>query len=94
MITRIVKMEFREIETDRFIAIFESKKNDIRNFPGCYGVKLLRAGTTFFTYSIWQDEVALDNYRNSVFFQETWAATKVLFAEKATAWTVTEIAAL
>lgn len=94
MITRIVKMEFRESEIDRFIAIFESKKQDIRSFSGCYGVKLLQAGKTFFTYSIWEDEAALNNYRSSDFFQETWATTKVLFAEKAVAWTVTEIAAL
>jgi heme-degrading monooxygenase HmoA len=41
-----------------------------------------------FTLSIWDDETALEAYRQSELFQTTWAKTKVLFAEKAEAWSV------
>ena len=36
----------------------------------------------------WDSEEALDNYRSSPFFAETWRATKALFAAKAEAWSV------
>jgi quinol monooxygenase YgiN len=36
----------------------------------------------YYTYSKWEDEEALENYRRSVLFTTTWAKTKVLFAAK------------
>ncbi|MBL7795100.1 MAG: antibiotic biosynthesis monooxygenase, partial [Saprospiraceae bacterium] len=39
--------------------------------------------------SIWDDEAALERYRESELFQATWERTKALFAEKAEAWSVT-----
>ncbi len=41
-----------------------------------------------FTLSYWDDEAALEAYRQSELFQSTWAKTKVFFAGKAEAWTV------
>jgi heme-degrading monooxygenase HmoA len=41
-----------------------------------------------FTFSIWDSEAALENYRQSDLFRDTWAKTKALFAEKAEAWSM------
>lgn len=91
MIKRIVKLTFQEDKTADFEAIFEDSKSRIRGFEGCQHVELLRAnpqGNIFFTFSIWKDEAALENYRHSELFQTTWSKTKVLFSDKPAAWTV------
>ena len=91
MLIRIVKMTFREESTGEFIAIFEDSKEQIRSFKGCLYLELLREkaeGPLFFTYSIWQDQQSLSNYRNSQLFEETWAKTKVLFTAKPDALSV------
>lgn len=94
MITRIVKMHFSPGHIDDFKQLFGEVKWKISNFPGCYSLTLLqdaRLPQVFFTYSTWEDEKALDNYRKSDLFAETWKKTKVLFDEKASAWTTTEL---
>ena len=92
MIKRIVKMTFREAETGRFLRdVFEESKSRIRAFPGCRHMELLRhteQPNILFTLSIWDDEAALEAYRQSDLFRTTWAKTKALFAEKAEAWSV------
>jgi len=90
-------LTFQPEMVDDFIQIFEGSKDRIRGFEGCEHLKLFREkseGTVFFTYSIWQSEEALNNYRHSELFQTTWAATKVLFADKPEAWTVDQLAEL
>jgi quinol monooxygenase YgiN len=93
MLKRIVKMTFREDAVDAFLSdVFEHSKAAIRAFPGCRHMELLRSAETpamFFTLSVWDDAAALERYRQSAFFKNTWAKTKVLFAEKAEAWSVT-----
>ena len=94
MLIRIVKMTFREGSTNEFIAIFEDSKEAIRSFDGCLYLELLREnaeGPIFFTYSIWQDQQSLSNYRNSQLFEETWAKTKALFSAKPEAFSVDRI---
>ncbi|MBP6398971.1 MAG: antibiotic biosynthesis monooxygenase [Saprospiraceae bacterium] len=94
MITRIVKLTFRPEETDRFLQIFEESRMAIGSFPGQVDLTLLRDRNqdhVFFTISIWQDETALDAYRNSPLFATVWAQTKALFAEKAEAWSLDEL---
>ncbi len=91
MIKRIVKLTFQPDKTADFLTIFEASKSAIRQFEGCRHVELLRVkspGNVFFTFSIWEDEDALENYRKSGLFQNTWSKTKILFAEKPQAWTV------
>lgn len=94
MITRIVKMHFKQGHVEDFKQLFEEVKMRIAHFPGCYGLTLLQdhhLPQTFFTYSIWEDEKALDNYRKSDLFAETWKKTKVLFDSNAQAWTTNEL---
>ena len=91
MFTRIVKMEFAEENISGFLNNFEIVKDKIRNFPGCLFLELYRDkndATIFFTYSKWEDEIDLENYRNSQLFKEVWATTKPMFRSKAQAWSV------
>lgn len=94
MLVRIVKMTFEEGYLDDFKAIFKQVKEKIRNFEGCNYVELLQDvdnPAIFFTYSHWESQESLNNYRNSLLFQETWSATKKLFASKAEAYSVEKI---
>ena len=85
---RVVKMNFRDAEIETFKKIFDERKIMIAGFPGCHKVELLQDKNTFFTYSIWDDEAALEAYRVSDIFTSTWALVKPLFAEKAEAWSL------
>jgi len=91
MITRIVKMTFNPEQIPSFLALFEKNKKHIGSFEGCTHLELLNdtAKTNiFFTYSKWKDETFLEKYRQSDLFNSVWKQTKILFADKAEAWTV------
>ncbi len=91
MITRIVKMTFKPEEVANFLKIFSESKQYIRNVEGCSQLELLNdisASAVFFTYSKWNTEKDLNNYRNSELFESVWAKTKILFAVKAEAWSL------
>lgn len=84
-------MTFHPGQIQHFEQLFASKQSLIRNFPGCLHLELWQNQhdpCIFFTYSKWTDETALNAYRNSHFFEETWQLTKQLFAGKAEAWTI------
>ncbi len=88
---RIVKLEFDPKHCQEFEAIFEEKKQQIRNFEGCLSVSLLqdkKNKNIFFTYSNWLSEEALENYRQSDLFTSTWKAIKPWFNNKPEAWSV------
>lgn len=91
MLKRIVKMTFREEEVPAFLALFEEVKTTIRAQPGCHHLELWQEKNqpnVLFTFSIWENEAALDAYRHSGFFAKTWRRTKALFADQAEAWSV------
>jgi hypothetical protein len=88
MIRRLVKMTFQPDKTEDFIAIFEASKLKIRGMAGCQHLELWRREHIFFTYSIWESEEALNNYRQSELFKDTWSRTKALFAAKPEAWSL------
>ncbi len=91
MFTRIVKMEFETENIEEFLQNFDMVKENIRNFPGCLHLKLLQDKNNtdiFFTYSKWEKESDLENYRNSDLFKNVWATTKPFFRSKAEAWSV------
>ena len=91
MITRIVKMNFRPEEVENFLTIFHQSKDKIRHMPGCQHLELWNSqseATIYYTYSIWNSEDDLNNYRDSELFQSVWRATKALFAIKAEASTL------
>ncbi len=91
MLIRIVRMSFRFEAVPEFESIFNDSKAQIRAFPGCRHLELLRdldQPHIFCTYSHWDGPEALEAYRQSELFKTTWAKTKVLFAEKAMAFSV------
>lgn len=82
-------MEFRHEEVDNFKQLFEERKEKIRAFQGCNYLELLQGLdakiTVFMTYSYWDSQDDLDNYRYSDYFAETWKLTKAMFSKKAEA---------
>ena len=97
MFTRIVKMEFEPKNIDAFLANFEEVKEKIRSFPGCTFLELYKDKndkTIFFTYSRWNEESDLENYRNSELFKEVWGVTKPMFKKRAQAWSVDTLVSL
>ena len=94
MITRIVKMTFQEDKIADFHQLFESQHTKIKSFEGCQNVVLyqdIHDKSIFFTYSHWDNEEALEAYRNSDLFKSIWKSTKALFSERAAAWSLNEI---
>ena len=91
MFTRIVKMEFKEEKVLTFLDNFEKIKEKIRAFEGCTFLELYQDKNNkdiFFTYSRWENESDLENYRISDLFKSIWATTKPMFRSKAQAWSV------
>jgi quinol monooxygenase YgiN len=92
MIIRIVKLTFKENGAEEFLRLFNERKKEIRHFPGCLHLEVWREEEkpdVIFTYSHWESEKALNGYRYSDYFKDTWSKAKPLFAEKAQAWSVT-----
>lgn len=97
MIKRIVKLTFDAEKIPTFLNHFEQVKDKIRAFEGCHHLELWQAKqpeNVFFTYSFWESEEYLNNYRHSELFKDTWAKTKILFADKPQAWSVEVVARL
>ncbi len=96
MIHRIVKMTFKPNEVDNFIDLFENTKDKILNREGCCSLKLIKDinSSILFTYSIWETDQHLNDYRNSELFEDTWSKTKILFSEKPEAWSTNQLYSL
>ena len=97
MLVRIVKLSFHEENIPAFLENFELNKNKIRNAAGNRFLELYQDKNNksiFFTYSYWETEVDLENYRNSELFNEIWSFTKKLFNDKPEAWSVDKLASL
>lgn len=94
MLVRIVKLSFHQDKIPAFLENFELVKNQIRNFPGNRLLELYQDKTNasiFFTYSYWESEEELENYRKSELFTEVWGFTKQLFNDKPEAWSVDKL---
>ncbi|MEX1001746.1 MAG: antibiotic biosynthesis monooxygenase [Crocinitomicaceae bacterium] len=88
-IQRIVKMTFKADKKDDFQSFFNGIKDQIAAQAGCHEVRLLRDQSDsgiFFTYSVWNDQTALDQYRETDLFAKVWPTVKEWFAEKPEAW--------
>jgi autoinducer 2-degrading protein len=97
MLVRIVKMSFHEENIPAFLDNFQLMKHHIRNAPGNRFLELYQDKNNtniFFTYSYWETENDLDNYRKSALFDEVWTFTKKLFNEKPEAWSVDKLVSL
>lgn len=94
MLVRIVKLSIDPEKVEQFTSHFEKVKQNIRNAPGNRLLELYQDKThnnVFFTYSYWEKEEDLENYRNSELFKDVWEFTKKLFNDKPEAWSVSKI---
>ena len=97
MFVRIVKMSFHEENIPKFLENFDLMKEKIRNAPGNRLLELYQDKNNpelFFTYSYWETEIDLENYRNSELFYDVWQFTKKLFNDKPEAWSVDKMVSL
>jgi len=97
MFVRIVKMSFQEENIPMFLENFDSIKEKIRGSEGNRFLELYRDKNNpciFFTYSYWETEEDLENYRRSALFDEVWTFTKKLFNDKPEAWSVDKLVSL
>ena len=97
MFIRIVKMSFHPQNIPAFLENFELMKEKIRNAPGNRLLELYQDKNNpevFFTYSYWEQESDLENYRNSELFYDVWQFTKKLFNDKPEAWSVDRLVSL
>ena len=72
MFVRIVKMSFHQEHIPAFLANFELMKTKIRNAEGNRLLELYQDKNNpciFFTYSYWETEDDLENYRKSELFE-------------------------
>ena len=91
MFVRIVKLSFHQKYIPTFLEIYKKKKQFIRASKGCTLLELYQDKNNpdiFFTYSHWNEESDLENYRKSALFKDVWAKTKVFFNDKPLAWSV------
>ena len=91
MLVRIVKMEFQQDKVADFLPFFDTVKQDIASFEGCLGMKLMQDqanSSIIFTYSHWENQEALDNYRKSELFGKVWPMVKPWFHSKPEAWSL------
>ncbi len=96
MVIRIVRMTFKTSEVDNFLRLFGSIKERIKEFDGCMNLALYRDAkeqNVLITHSQWVSEEALNSYRTSSFFAETWLKTKSMFAERPVAFSMESVEA-
>ena len=94
MIIRIVKLSFQAESISNFKTIFEDNKQKIISQKGCNRLEMLEDINdlnVIFTYSFWDSEGDLNNYRNSELFKDVWSKTKILFIKKPEAWSTKKI---
>jgi quinol monooxygenase YgiN len=87
-------MSFEPGKVEEFKNVFRINWQSIKSFEGCVHVELLQdrmEPNIFFTFSLWQSEEHLNNYRHSELFKKVWGATKILFNDKPQAWSLTEL---
>ncbi len=90
-------MSFEPSNIEEFLTNFDQVKDKIRHFEGCIFLELYRDKQQphiFFTYSYWDSEMHLNQYRHSDLFKGVWSKTKPLFNAKPEAWSVDKVASL
>ena len=84
-------MSFHHEHIPAFLENFQLNKEKIKNSEGNMFLELYQDKDNpcvFFTYSHWETENDLNNYRKSALFGEVWKFTKTLFNDKPEAWSL------
>ncbi|MFK7954114.1 MAG: putative quinol monooxygenase [Ekhidna sp.] len=91
MLIRVVRMEFDPKKVNDFLELFEVVKGKIISSEGCVHLELCKDAkldNVYYTFSKWESESDLNNYRHSDFFDDTWTKTKALFGGKPLAYSL------
>lgn len=83
MLLRTVRMTFDPGRLADFLGVFAEARPRIAAAPGCRHLELWRDArfpNVLTTFSRWDDAEALEAYRRSDLFRETWARTTPMFA--------------
>ena len=94
MIIRIVRLTLVKEKVIDFKTIFNDTSAHILTSPGCLVLKLyhdIKEANVIITYSEWNSESDLNNYRNSDLFRNTWAKIKPMFIAAPVAYSMVEI---
>ena len=84
-------MEFDPEKVKNFLELFEVVKGTIIKCQGCLHLELCKDAkldNVYYTFSKWESEDDLNNYRHSDFFEDTWTKTKALFRGKPLAYSL------
>jgi heme-degrading monooxygenase HmoA len=73
-----MKDKIRNAQGNRFLELYQDKNNPC----------------IFFTYSYWETEDDLENYRKSELFYDVWTFTKNYLMHKPEAWSVDKLLCL
>jgi len=94
MLIRVVRMTFEEDKVSDFLEIFNESKQHIRAFSGCNHLELMQdyhKENVYITYSYWENDEALDAYRQSELFESVWKDTRALFAASPVAFSMKKV---
>lgn len=94
MITRIVRMKVAPENVTTFQNYFKESFTKIRNFSGCCELSLhtdINDKGVVITFSRWESEAHLNDYRDSDVFKSTWEKVKPLFITKPEAFSMEEL---
>ena len=92
MLIRLVRMTVRPDAVDAFLGHFDRSAPQIRAFEGCTHLELwqdARFPNVLTTCSHWTGAEALERYRHSDLFRQTWAHVRPLFAARPQAFSHT-----
>jgi len=85
MILRLVSLKIHPDKVEEFKQFFETIYDRIRAAQGCLSLRVvadLEGLGEFFTVSEWESPAALEAYKNTAFFQETWSRVKTFLRDR------------
>ncbi|MCY4224130.1 MAG: antibiotic biosynthesis monooxygenase [Bacteroidetes bacterium] len=86
MLIRLVRLTLKPEAVTSFQQEFSVMSPKIRQYPGCHQLHLwmdLELNHILTTYSEWDSESSLNDYRESSLFKTNWALVKPMFAAPA-----------
>ncbi|MGY6561897.1 MAG: putative quinol monooxygenase [Luteibaculaceae bacterium] len=93
MIHRWVRLTINPTDKTKFLDILREYHHNVRAFPGCKSLLLSAEpnGNVVITYSVWDDEASLAEYRRSEMFKAFWLKIKPFFIDKPLAYSTKEV---
>ena len=95
MITRIVRLTLKdELSLDEFKKLYTKRNPKSRGVSGCLEVRIMKdikENNIYYTVSKWSNNQALEDYRSSEYFKQTWPMVKSTLAARTKVFTMEDI---